>query len=192
MSLGRAGTPNPGLPPAVRGATLIGLAVIGGIIGLQILDDSGTGTTEIVVTTVPGATTVPGQTTTGQTAAATTRAPATTARAGTTTSRASAATTVKTRKNSEVKVVVYNASGLQGAAGNMRDKLKSLGYNVIGTDNLKPERTGTTVQCRSGFDAEAAKLAGQGVANAAQVLPFPTNPPEGSSEADCIVILGKT
>jgi hypothetical protein len=74
----------------------------------------------------------------------------------------------------------------------MRDKLKSIGYNVVGTDNLKPERTGTTVSCRSGFENEATALAQNDIKNGATVQAFPANPPSGSGEADCLVILGKT
>jgi hypothetical protein len=88
--------------------------------------------------------------------------------------------------------MVYNASGVDGMAANMADKLKSVGYNVIGKDNITPERTGTTVSCRAGLDAEATELATKGVGSGATVTAFPANPPKGSDEADCIVILGKT
>ena len=96
------------------------------------------------------------------------------------------------KKPADVKVIVYNASGVHGMAANMSDKLKSVGYNVIDTDNITPTRTGTTVQCRTGLDAEATKLANDGVGSGATVSAFPANPPKGSDEADCIVILGKT
>ena len=131
---------------------------------------------------------------------ATTLTPSTTAaprprRPRTATTKAATGTTVasaKVRKPADVKVMVYNASGVQGMAANMSDKLKSVGYNVIDTDNLTPTRTGTTVQCRAGLDAEATKLANDGVGSGATVSAFPANPPKGSDEADCIVILGKT
>jgi hypothetical protein len=165
------------MPPAARGAALIGLAVIVGIIGLQVLDDSSPGGSEVTVPTAAGQTTLPGT--------------ATTAPGAATTSKAATTTTVKVKKNADVKVIIYNASGVNGMASNMSDKLKSVGYNVIDTGNLTPIRTGTTVQCRAGLEAEATKLANDGVGSGATVAPFPSNPPKGSDAADCIVILGK-
>jgi hypothetical protein len=187
MSLGTQGPRSHGLPPAARGAALIGLLVIIGIIGLQVLDDSSP-SSEVTITTLPGETTLPGS--------ATTLAPATSAATATTkaptTTKPATATTIKQKKPADIKVMVYNASGVDGMAANMADKLKSVGYNVIGKDNITPERTGTTVSCRAGLDAEATELANKGVGSGATVAPFPANPPKGSDEADCIVILGKT
>ena len=119
MSLGRAGSRNPGMPPAIRGAVLVGLLVVVGIIGLQVLDDSSPGGSAVTVTTVPGQTTLPG--TTVPAATATTKAP-------TTTTKAASATTVKTKKPADLKVVVYNASGVAQLAENMSNQLKSIGY----------------------------------------------------------------
>ena len=192
MSLGTQGPRSHGLPPAARGAALIGLLVIIGIIGLQVLDDSSPSSSEVTITTLPGATTLAPASTA---ATATTKAATATTKAATATTKAATGTTVasaKVKKPADVKVIVYNASGVQGMAANMSDKLKSVGYNVIGTGNLTPARTGTTVQCRAGLDAEATKLANDGVGSGATVSAFPANPPKGSDEADCIVILGKT
>ena len=184
MSLGTQGPRSHGLPPAARGAALIGLLVILGIIGLQVLDDSSPSGGEVTTTTLPGtATTL---------APSTTAATATTKAAATATTKAPTATTIKQKKPADIKVMVYNASGVDGMAANMADKLKSVGYNVIGKDNITPERTGTTVSCRAGLDAEATELANKGVGSGATVTAFPANPPKGSDEADCIVILGKT
>jgi hypothetical protein len=192
MSLGTQGPRSHGLPPAARGAALIGLLVIIGIIGLQVLDDSSPSSSEVTITTLPGATTLAPASTA---ATATTKAATATTKAATATTKAATGTTVasaKVKKPADVKVIVYNASGVQGMAANMSDKLKSVGYNVIDTGNLTPARTGTTVQCRAGLDAEATKLANDGVGSGATVSAFPANPPKGSDEADCIVILGKT
>ncbi len=189
MSLGTQGPRSHGLPPAARGAALIGLLVIIGIIGLQVLDDSSPSGGEVTITTLPGETTLPGTATT--LAPSTTAATATT-KAATATTKAPTATTIKQKKPADIKVMVYNASGVDGMAANMADKLKSVGYNVIGKDNITPERAGTTVSCRAGLDAEATELANKGVGSGATVTAFPANPPKGSDEADCIVILGKT
>jgi hypothetical protein len=201
VNQGRGPAGTPGLAPAARGAALIGLLVIVGIVGLQILDDTGPGssvtTTAPVVTTSPAVTTAP----TGTTAATATTKPAatTTTKPATTTTKSATSTAAKAnatgtttglRKNSAVRVVVYNASDVQGAAANMRDKLRSLGYNVIGTGNLKAQK-GVFVECKKGFEKEADALAFTGV-QGAQVAAYPASPPSGAGNADCLVILGST
>jgi hypothetical protein len=181
------------MPPAIRGAVLVGLLVVVGIIGLQVLDDSSPGGSAVTVTTLPGQTTLPGVTTTVPVATATTK-PATTAttKAATTTTKAAAATatTVKTKKPADLKVVVYNASGVSQLAENMSNQLKSIGYNSSVGGNLT-ERTGTIVQCKTGLEAEAAKLATD-VGKGASVTPYPAHPPTNAGDADCLVTLGKT
>ena len=141
-----------------RGAIVVGLAVILGIVGLQILDDSGPSNESASVTTTSGA--------------------------------GSASTTIALRPNSQVRVKVYNASGVQGKAQTMTDQLKTSGYNMQTPANLGSERTGTTVSCVDGFKREGALLALYGVGNGAQVAAYPSDPPEGASDADCIVIIG--
>jgi len=150
-----------GLSSAARGAIVVGLAVILGIVGLQILDDSSPGSDarDATVTTVAG----PGGT---------------------------VSTTIARRPNGEVKVKVYNASGVQGRAQILSDQLKALGYDMQTPANLGSQRAGTVVECTDGFAAEATLLALYGVGNGATVQPFPSDPPEGASEADCIVIIG--
>jgi hypothetical protein len=196
MNQGRGPARPPGLAPAARGAALVGLLVIVGIVGLQILDDSGSGssvttTTTPVVTTLPTGSTLPTVTTlpTGTTApTATTRATTSTTKATTATTRASTSTTAAIRKNSDVKVMVYNASGVPGAAANMRDKLKSDGYDVIGIGNLSTQK-GLLVQCKDGFSKEAAKLVYVDV-QGAQIQGYPAKPPSNAGDADCLVVIG--
>src|SRR4051794_40222220 len=92
-----------GVPSAVRGAVLVGLAVIVGVIGLQILDDSNSGSraSNAVIGTV-----APSNTTATSVASATSTPPTTVAGNTTTTP-----TTIgKLRKPGNVKVKVYNAS----------------------------------------------------------------------------------
>jgi hypothetical protein len=174
--------------PAARGVVLLGLAVIVGIVGLQVLDDSASTSGEVTVsTTAATAVTTTTKASTSTTAAA--GSVTTTTKASTS---SSTTTTLKVRKNSEVRVKVYNASGVQGAATNMSNKLKSLGYNTQGTDNLTPTQNGNSVSCHSGFDNEAKVLADSGVGNGATVKAFPSPAPSGSSDVDCIVILGTT
>jgi len=151
-----------GVSSTARGAILIGVLVIAGIVGLQILDDS-------------GADMKLGDTTS-------TLGPA----------GASTSTTAATRQPSQVRVKVYNASGVDGQGGAMRDKLKSQGWDTTpAADTITPTRTGTAVQCVAGFENEAAALA-TGVGQGAVVETYPSNPPAGADQADCLVILGKS
>ncbi len=151
-----------GVPPSARGAVLIGLAVIAGIVGLQILDDSNGSTVA-----TPGA-------------------DVTTTTLGPTSTSAATA-----RPASEVRVRVYNASGVQGQAQAESDKLKALGWDMFEPSDYGSTRPGTTVQCRSGFEADADVLAVFGVGRGALVERYPSNPPEGAGEVDCLVSLGK-
>jgi LytR cell envelope-related transcriptional attenuator len=158
-----------GISSAARGAIVVGLAVILGIIGLQILDDSspGTAASDTTVTTIAGVT------------------PSTSA-----TGAGGTSTTSGRRPPSQVKVKVYNASGVQGRAQILSDKLRASGYNLQDPANLSSQRAGTVVECKKGFDAEGTLLALYGVGDGATVQPYPSAPPAGASEADCIVVIG--
>jgi hypothetical protein len=143
-----------------RGAVVIGLAVILGIVGLQILDDSN-GSSNTSSTTTSGASTT---------------GPSTTA--------------INVRPNNEVRVKVYNASGVQGRAQTLTDQLRGKGYNMQTPATLNDQRQGTVVECTAGFTNEGKFLTLLGVGNGAQVAPYPSNPPDGASDADCLVIIG--
>jgi hypothetical protein len=146
---------------AARGAGLIGAAVVVGIVLLQIIDD---GTSGPSGGGGGGGTpvTTPGETTT---------------------------TTGEGRDPSEVRVLVLNAGQAQGAAMNKANQLRTAGYNTLPASNTLP-RTGIAVQCREGFDNDAAVLAAA-VDPAATVEPFPDQEPEGAADADCLVLLGQ-
>jgi LytR cell envelope-related transcriptional attenuator len=155
---------------AVRGAGLIGLAVILGIVLLQVIDKgpSGGGTSASerpTPTTQPGATTAPSQPATTQGG----QPPA--------------------RQRSEVRVAVYNAGQASGAGANMTNKLRILGYQLAPAAD-SAARTGTVVACKQGYDKEAAQLQGDVGAGAA-VEPFPAQPPPGTENVNCIVLLGR-
>jgi hypothetical protein len=107
---------------------------------------------------------------------------------GTGTTHASVATSTTVRPPARVKVLVINGSGVQGAAARMADKLRGLGYTVVGVGNA-PRQTTTAVACRAGFVTEAAQLA-NAVGAGTRVVPFPNPPPSGVGDADCIVGLG--
>jgi hypothetical protein len=152
---------------AIRGAGLIGLAVVLGIVLLQVIDKgpSGGGTS---ASDRPTATTTPGVT--GTSVPGTTQAGP------------------EVRPRGEVRVIVYNAGQASGAAGNMTNKLRGLGYQIAPASNATP-RTGTVVACRESFEKEAAQLQGD-VGAGTTVEPFPNPGPAGSENVNCIVLLG--
>jgi hypothetical protein len=139
---------------------VIGLAVILGIVGLQILDDSGDGTSSATGTTVVGTvTTTPGT------------------------------TAVSLRPQAQVRVKVYNASGVNGRAQTLTDTLRANGYNVQAPATLDDTRPGTVVECVAGFENEGKVLSLYGVPGST-VAAYPADPPEGASDADCLVVIG--
>jgi len=157
---------------AARGALLIAIAVIIGIVLLQVIDDgtsgpigdggsvSAGGTTD---TTTPGSDTE-SSSTTSTTAAAPVKPPA------------------------EVAVLVLNGSGRPGAAMAQSNALKGRGYQTL-TPTDAPDRTGNIVYFKPGFDRECTTVA-SAVDGAPRVEPLPNPPPTGSETASCVVILG--
>ena len=107
----------------------------------------------------------------------------------TTTSTPSTTTPDLGRPPSQVRVAVVNASGVPHAAQQKSDALKAIGYQMVGLANgaLRP---GTAVQCKPGFEKEAATLA-RNAGGGATVEPLPNPPPPASANADCVVVVGK-
>lgn len=167
----RGSARGPQVPPAMRGVILVGLAVIAGIVGIQILDDSDSGNGSAVVVTTSDTT------------------PSTTRGGGST------STTVDENGRhdpADVKVAILNASEVEGAATTLKNQLAASGWNVVFTGNLPEPRTGDVVQCRSAFENDGKVLAIYGVGGeSVQTMAFPTDPPEGTQDANCIIILGK-
>jgi hypothetical protein len=161
---GGAGS-SPGASGGARAAIVVGLAVILGIVGLQILDDSGGGSSDATVTTAPGVTT--------------------TGTAGTATT-----TTTPVRDNKDVRVKVYNASGVPGRAQTLTTTLGEKHYDMQDPANLTDKRQGIVVECVKGFEREGQLLASQGVGGGATAQAYPSNPPDGASDADCLVVIG--
>jgi hypothetical protein len=166
---------------------LVGLAIVVGIVLLNVVDrgtpsPGGTGGTGGPAPTVPR--------TTGSTAA-TAAGATTTTKAGTSLTTTGVTTTTKKglgRSAKEVRVTVLNASGVGQAAQTRANDLTALGYVIASTGNAAAMQTGNTVVCRTGFDKEAKTLATK-VAGATVSGTFPSQPPENT---DCIVTLGKT
>jgi hypothetical protein len=151
---------------AARGALLVGLAVIIGIVLLQFIDDGTTGPIGDGGSSGGGGTTtttVPGQTTTTTSA----------------TPEKSAA---------EVVVLVQNGSGAAGAARAMTDSLKAKGYQTL-TPADAQDRTGTVVYFKPGLERECTTVA-TAVGGNPKVEAMPSPAPTGSENASCVVILG--
>ena len=153
---------------AVRGAGLIGLAVIVGIVLLQVIDKgpSGSGT--------------PASSNSGATP--TTQGSTPSSQPGTTSGGPA-------RPRAEVRVLVYNAGAMSGAAGDLTNKLRVLGYQLSPPTNTTP-RTGTAVSCKQGFEKEAVQVQAD-IGPAATIEPFPNPGPPGSENVTCIVLVGR-
>ncbi|GEM_PF-1367726 len=153
---------------AARGAALIGLAVIVGIVLLQVVDTGNKGPIGDGGKGKPAA------------ASSTTKKPS---------SSTTAAKQPAVKPPAQVQVLVLNGSDTVGAAKALTQKLQTGGYQTLPpTDG--PKRTGTVVWFTSGFDREAAALAtATGVAP--KVEPIPNPPPDGTDKANIVVVIGK-
>lgn len=158
-----------------RGAILIGLAVILGVILLQVVDkgnegpigDQGTKSTKAVVTT----------TTTARRATTSTSTPATTVKP------------VPARAPGQIVVGVLNGSGQTGVAGTLTTQLKNKGYQTVAATDTT-HRTGSVVYFRPGYSREASALAAQITGNPkVQAMPSPP-PSNASSSANLVVVIG--
>lgn len=152
---------------AVRGGVLVGLAVILGIILLNVVDDGSSGPV-------------------GDSDAD--AAPATTTTVGGDTTDSTDPTTAPTNPPSAIQVRVYNASAPVGAAATKTDELRSAGYQTLSAADTGP-RDNTVVYCSPEFADDAEPLAvavggGAVVDNALDPLPV------AAEEANCVVILG--
>jgi hypothetical protein len=156
---------------AARGAALIALAVIIGIVLLQVIDDGTSGP-------IGDGGNVSTGNTTGTTAPATD--------GSSSTSSTTATTPVK--QPAEVNVLVLNGSGRAGAATTQSRSLKAAGYQT-GTPADAPARKGNIVYFKAGFDRECTTVSTL-VGGAAKVEAIPSPPPTGSENANCVVILG--
>jgi hypothetical protein len=124
-----SGTTDRVMRSAARGAGLIGLAVVLGIVLLQVVDEgSGGGGGQTTGTSPAGNVT-------------------------TTTNKSGV------RNPEQVRVVVLNGSGTSGAAATTANVLRGLGYVIASAPGNAPIQTGTVVECQTGFDAEGATLA---------------------------------
>ena len=142
------------LRTAARGAVLIGIAVIIGIVLLQVVDEAGgpsaagNGAGDTTTTTESGA-----------------RAP------------------------QGITVIVFNASGISGAAGTQTNELRGLGYLVLDPGNAASQQVGSTVACQAGYELEAEQILA--IVEGATLAAFPAPAPAGAEAANCIVVVGR-
>jgi len=156
---------------AAKGAGVIAVAVIVGVLLLQIVDDGSTGPIGNADSGTPAA-------------ATTTEKPS----KGKTTSTTAATAPAKTPD--QVRVLVLNGGAAPGSAGSMSESLKQAGYtNQEPANDDTTKRTGNVVHCREGLQREASALA-VAVGADTPVEAFPTPAPAHSDSADCVVIIG--
>jgi hypothetical protein len=172
---------------ASRGGVLIGVAVVVGLLIFTVINRGGP-SSSTPVTTEPPATvlTTPATNADGTTV--------TTVEGTTATTKAKKSSSKTARSNDQVVVQVLNGSGMQGAATQRSNDLKANGYQVLPAGNAPATRTGTAVQCVSGYDKEAQALVAtlQELGVPATVEPVPDPLPAGfDAAANCYVLLGK-
>lgn len=165
-----------------KGALLIGLAVVIGIVLLQQVDNGKKSSTPVATT----ATTAKPKTTTTVQRAATTTTPTT-------------APLAPPKTPDQLRVIVLNGGAPAGTAKDMSDNtLKPAGYTNQATPNNWSGHTqqGNSVICDAGLDREAAALAtAVGSGTAVPVQPMPSPPPpfgDGPPKVDCFVIVGSS
>ena len=181
---------------AGRGAVLVAVAVIVGLVVLKAVDDSkSTASTSPEVTVAPTSPTVAVPKTNLDGTPVQTTAPATT---NTTKAKKTTSTTAKATKNArpndQVVVQVLNGSGIQNAATTRTNDLKARGYQTAPAGNAPAQRTGNAVQCKAGYEKEAeqlvTELAAIGVTATVEPLSNPL-PTQFDGTANCYVLLGK-
>lgn len=147
---------------AGRGLGLVAVAVVLGVVLLQITDDSGAPSPGSDFAAVEEPTT-------------------------TTTNAIDLDTGL--RPSSQVQVLVLNAARIEGAAGDMTEQLQAIGHPALVPGNA-PTQEETIIFYKPGFEREAAALAPE-VSETAITEPLPDPSPfPGTEEADVVVVLG--
>lgn len=158
---------------AMKGAALIGLAVIVGVFLLQRADTNKVGSAA---------------------------APGTSPKTTTTVRRTSESTTTTTtqpanppKKPDQLKVLVLNGGAPTGAAALLRTKLLQVGYTSQPPASTWTghTQTGKAVLCKNGLAREAVALSQQTALSGAKVSAFPTPAPPNSTDVDCVVVVGR-
>jgi hypothetical protein len=185
-----------------RGAILVAVAVVVGIVLLMTSDDGDQALiadgelTEVHVGSDPvGATGSTGTTASTLPGETTTTTPATADDGSTVT------TAAPQIDRSTIRVIVYNAAGVQGIAGAQSEELAALGYPVAEPDTSDTQLADTRIYAVAGFEpaCEAVKTDVQAInsevdltALVVQLADPATTPVTGfDGLADCIVVIGQ-
>ena len=166
--------------PMAKTVALVVLALIIGIVMINIVGDGGSTAKTAATTTTP---TTSGTTNTTQTTTAT--------------KHNSTTTTVKKTNAvvppAQLKLIVVNSGAPKGSGGNVSTALKSRGYtNQTPTAAVTWSQSGLTVHCQPGFDTERTALVNAlaGIPNyTAKVAAFKTEPGV-PSDMQCYVAIG--
>jgi hypothetical protein len=156
---------------AFLGAALIGIAVIVGIVLLQVGDHNDNGPAS-ASKPIPTTTTLPAVTTTTQ--------------------KTQTSNTTAARAPSAVSLIVLNGGAASGKAGDMSQSLKVKGYTNQGvpTDWSGHSQKGDSVYCRKGLEREGTALAVAVGSNAVLHIGYPSPAPTASAGHDCFVVVG--
>lgn len=157
---------------AARGAALIGVAIILGVVLLNAIDDGNNG---------PVGDGGPASSTTSSSTTTTTVAQGSGASTSSTTAKAAPI------PPSQVTVLVLNGSGRDGVASTLTNTLKAKGYKTLAPNNAPAVRVGTVIYAKAGKTAACTTLATS--VPGAKVQAMPTPPPV-ATDADCIVLVG--
>jgi len=157
----------------VKGAALVAIAVIVGIVLLQIVDPGKSGPAGARTTNTTRETT-------------TTTHPKSTAKTTTTT----AARRAPQKTPAQLHLIVLNAGAPTGSAGHVSQNLKNKGYSNQGTaTDTTTKVSGIKVECQAGLAREQTALVtllNPGVTQATLAAPLPTN----AAGYECVVLVG--
>lgn len=167
-----------GANAGARGALLLAVAVILGIVLLQQFDTPSIPSGQVSVTSVPDAA----------------DATSTTRRVGLTTVAPVTTTVARARAKAEVKVLVANGAGVRGLGASTTNALKDKGYTnaAAPTDTTTSPIEKTAIQFAEGYEAEAKELAGV-LSLPVTVVTRLASPPVAAADigdAKVLVILG--
>ena len=158
------------------GIIAVGIIVYLGLSALSTNDSPSTTTR----TTASPSTNTTAVTTTAR--ATTTTTLATTTTGATTTS----STTVALRAPGEISVLVLNAEGTVGLAGEVSSQLQALGYQTLEPTNYQPLLSQTRVWYAEGFEGEAFALAAEFPDALVELMPA------DFGDAEIVVVLGES
>ncbi|MBK9180287.1 MAG: LytR C-terminal domain-containing protein [Acidimicrobiales bacterium] len=107
------------------------------------------------------------------------------------TTEAPTTTLAEPRPPNEVKVLVANGSGTQGAAARTGDALTALGYTVVGATNAPANVATTSIYYAQGYNADALAIATALGAPEGAVSLMPNPPPiPDLAGANVLIVLG--